>query len=164
MAACRDATLGNPFLIVELLTALAADGVAPTLDAAGGLRDGEASLDRALDAGPAGTAGPSATALAQCVAVLEECSLAEAGALADLDPGLAAAAADQLAREGILRPGRPLGFVHPIVAATIVAEIPGAELAVLSRARRALLAAPGPTPSASRCTCSPPSRPATAGA
>ena len=87
--------------------------------------------------------GPSATALAQCVAVLEECSLAEAGALADLDPRLAAVAADQLAREGILRPGRPLGFVHPIVAATIVDEIPGAELAVYHARAARLLAAAG---------------------
>jgi DNA-binding CsgD family transcriptional regulator len=129
VAACRDATLGNPFLIVELLTALVADGVAPTLDAAGGLREVRPrSIARSMLARLA-RLEPSATTLAQCVAVLEECSLAEAGALADFDPGLAAAAADQLAREGILRPGRPLGFVHPIVAATIVDEVPGAELA-----------------------------------
>ena len=143
VAACRNATLGNPFLIVELLTALAADGTAPTLDAASGLRDVKPrSIARSMLARLA-RLGPSATALAQCVAVLEECSPAEAGALADLDPGLAAVAADQLAREGILRPGRPLGFVHPIVAATIVDEIPGAELAVYHARAARLLAAAG---------------------
>ena len=143
VAACRDATLGNPFLIVELLAALVADGVAPTLEAAGGLREVRPrSIARSMLARLA-RLGPSATALAQCVAVLEECSLAEAGALADLDPGLAAVAADQLAREGILRPGRPLGFVHPIVAATIVDEVPGAELAEYHARAARLLADAG---------------------
>ncbi|HWM12161.1 MAG TPA: AAA family ATPase, partial [Solirubrobacteraceae bacterium] len=139
VAACRDATLGNPFLVVELLTALAADGVAPTRDAAGGLREVRPrSIARSMLARLA-RLGPSATALAHGVAVLEECSPAEAGALAGLDPGQAAAAADQLVREGILRSGRPLGFVHPIVAATIVAEVPGAELAAYhARAARIL--------------------------
>ena len=143
VSACRNATLGNPFLIVELLTALAADGAAPTLDAAGGLREVRPrAIARSMLARLA-RLGPSATALAQSVAVLEECSLAEAGALADLDPGHAAVAADQLAREGILRPGRPLGFVHPIVAATIVDEIPGAEVAVYHARAARLLAAAG---------------------
>ena len=143
VAACRDATLGNPFLVVELLTTLVAADVSPTLDAADGLREVRPrSIARSLLT-RLGRLGPAATVLAQCVAVLEECSPAEAGALGDLDPGCAAAAADQLAREGILRPGRPLGFAHPIVAATIVGEVPGAELAGYHARAARLLAAAG---------------------
>ena len=143
VAACRAATLGNPFLVVELLTALAAADVSPTLEAADGLRDVRPrSIARSLLT-RLGRLGPAATVLAQCVAVLEECSPAEAGALGDLDPGCAAAAADELAREGVLRPGRPLGFAHPIVAATILGEVPGAQLAHYHARAARLLAAAG---------------------
>ena len=143
VAACRAATLGNPFLVVELLTALAAADVSPTLEAADGLRDVRPrSIARSMLT-RLGRLGPAATVLAQCVAVLEECSPAEAGALGDLDPGCAAAAADELAREGVLRPGRPLGFAHPIVAATILGEVPGAQLAHYHARAARLLAAAG---------------------
>ena len=53
--------------------------------------------------------------LARALAILEQGNLLEVARLAGLDELEAAAAADLLATAGILEPGRPLMFVHPIV-------------------------------------------------
>ena len=114
--ACHAATGGNPFLVTELLDALAADGASG--DEAGAARVRE--LSPATVARAALTRlvrlGPDATALAEAVAVLgTQAELREAASLAGLDGIEAAAAADRLADAHLFHRSRPLDFVHPLV-------------------------------------------------
>jgi DNA-binding CsgD family transcriptional regulator len=137
--ACHTATSGNPFLLRELLRALASAGAA----------DEELSAARVERIAPEAIArstlarlrrlGPDAGELARAVAVLgKSAELHDAAALARLDTIAAAEAADALAVAAILRDGRPLEFIHPIVRTTIYDELaPGRRAA--SHKRAALL-------------------------
>jgi DNA-binding CsgD family transcriptional regulator len=127
--ACHIAARGNPFYLNELLRALEADSV-----------DGEVSTTRVDQIAPQTIAratlarlrglGCAATDLSFAVAVLGTGGeLRHAAALAGLDEERAATAADALVEAGILRDGRPLEFIHPIVRTTMYGE--------LSAARRA---------------------------
>ena len=63
-------------------------------------------------------------ALACALAVLGDGAPANAAArLAGLDPDDGERAADALAAAGILAPGRPLRFAHPIMRAAIYASL-----------------------------------------
>jgi DNA-binding CsgD family transcriptional regulator/Tfp pilus assembly protein PilF len=66
--------------------------------------------------------------------VLGESDLRLAAGLAEVDPGAAATAADELAAAGILEQGRPLRFVHPIVRAAVEADLSSGERARLHAA------------------------------
>jgi DNA-binding NarL/FixJ family response regulator len=130
-AACHAATGGNPFLLGELVSRLARDGIEPSAEHADEVagvtpRTVVHSVLLRLSGLP-----PGARALANAVAVLGDCGLAPAAALAGLDTDGAALAADALARAWILRPGTPLGFVHPLVREVVYHELPP-----LLRARR----------------------------
>jgi DNA-binding CsgD family transcriptional regulator len=59
--------------------------------------------------------------------VLEAADLGPASALAGVDGGEAADAADALAAVGILGPGRPLAFIHPMVREGLYGELSPAE-------------------------------------
>ena len=74
------------------------------------------------------------------MAVLETAELAQAADLAGLDTDAAAAAADLLVAASILGPRRPLTFVHPIVRAGILEEVPPAERMRAHRRAAELLA------------------------
>ena len=79
----------------------------------------------------------AAPALAWSVAVLEsQASLRDAAALAELDLPRAARAADALARAGILGHGFPLRFVHPLLRAAVMSDIPTADARCGTPARR----------------------------
>jgi DNA-binding CsgD family transcriptional regulator len=83
--------------------------------------------------------------LARAIAVLgPDAELRHAAALADLPQRDAAIAADALATAGILRPGRPLEFVHPLVRSAIHADVPPAERALAHAAAARLLADEAP--------------------
>lgn len=120
-AACASATGGNPFLLRELVNALADDGVAPTREAAALVPEfGPQAVSRHVLA-RLSRRSPAAVQLARAGAVLgdrtELCLVAQ---LADLDEGTAAGAAAELQRVGILQRGaRPgehgLAFAHAIV-------------------------------------------------
>jgi DNA-binding CsgD family transcriptional regulator len=119
---CRDATGGNPFLLSELLSALAADGVGPSALGSSRVRElGPETVSRSillrlaqLDAGAGG--------LARAVAVLGAAAeLDDAAELAGADDPVAAA--DALAAIEILAPGRPLTFLHPILREAVYADI-----------------------------------------
>src|SRR5436190_981864 len=71
--------------------------------------------------------------LARALAVLEQSDLLQAARLAGLDESEAADAADLLAAAGIVEPGRPLSFIHPIVRSGIYAELSDAERAAAHR-------------------------------
>jgi len=115
-AACHRATGGNPFLLEELLRTVAADGQQP--DAAGADRVpelGARAVARAIQARVA-RLPEDAGRLAEAVAILGgEVALRHAAGLARLTLARAAEHADALAAADVLRPGRPLEFVHPIV-------------------------------------------------
>ena len=78
--------------------------------------------------------------LARALAILEQGNLLQVARLAGLDELEAAAAADLLATAGILEPGRPLTFVHPIVRNGIYSELSSAERAQGHRRAAELLA------------------------
>jgi DNA-binding CsgD family transcriptional regulator len=123
-AACHAATGGVPFLVHELVRAIAEQGIEPTAAASSRVaalapRAVAHSVVQRLSRLPAAARG-----LARAAAVLGEADLRLAASLASMDPGAAAATADVLAAAGILEEGRPLRFVHPIVRAAVEADLP----------------------------------------
>ena len=144
--ACLRATRGTPFLLHELLAALTEEGIAPTAAAANeveriGARTVGRSLRLRLRRLP-----EHAGRLARAMAVLEESDLLPAARLADLEPAEATDAAELLITAGILEPGRPLTFIHPIVRSGIYADLTGAErVEAHRRAARLLAEQPGST-------------------
>ncbi len=142
--ACLRATRGTPFLMRELVDALSERGIAATADAARhveriGARTVGRSIHLRLRRLP-----EHAGRLARALAVLERSDLLQAARLADLDDAAAADAAGLLASAGILEPGRPLTFIHPIVRSGIYSELSSAERAQgHSRAARLFAEQPG---------------------
>ena len=126
--ACHEATGGNPFYLRELVRALRADGIAPT--------PGEAP--RVAGQGPAGVArsvltriaGLSATAadVARALAVLGgEATVPDLTVVGALDEDSVVAAVDRLTAAEIVVGADPVAFAHPIVRASIYADIPAGE-------------------------------------
>lgn len=123
--AVREATGGNPFLVSELLRELRHMRA----------RGEEIRTDRIKLLGPERIAraatsriqhvGAKGVALAEAVAVLGDGSSLELAArLAEIEPGTASGLADELALAGVLSPGRPLSFAHPIVRQAVYEQIP----------------------------------------
>lgn len=157
--ACFEVTGGNPFYLRALVDGLGAGGISPDAENAEAVRGQvpEAvvrSLLLRLSRLPT-----AASALAGAVAVLgADVELRHAAELAALESGEAAKAADLLARVGILAPGRPLRFVHPLVEAAFYAELPPGERDLLhSRAARMLAAGAGSERAAAHLLISEPS-------
>jgi DNA-binding CsgD family transcriptional regulator len=126
---CLRLTRGTPFLVHELVAAVSDEGMA----------------------GAAGTVGRSirlrlqklpqhAGQLARALAILEQSDLRHAARLAGLEELAAADAADLLTAAGILEPGRPLRFVHPLVRHGIHSELSASERAQGHRSAAELLA------------------------
>ena len=138
--ACLRSTRGMPFLVRELVDALSEGRIAPTAAAArhvervGGRTVGRSTRLR-LRRLP-----ENAGRFARALAVLEQSDLLQASRLAELDESDAAAAAELLADAGILEPGRPLTFIHPIVRSGIYADLTSAERARHHRRAAHLLA------------------------
>src|SRR5688500_9928852 len=142
--ACLRATGGTPFLMRVLVDALTEGGIAPTAEAARHVeRIGARTVGRSIRLRLRRLPEP-ARSLARALAILEQSDLLPAARLAELDEAEAAEAADLLARAGILEPGRPLTFVHPMVRSGIYSELSGAERARgHGRAARLLAEQPG---------------------
>ena len=123
-AACHEETGGNPLLLRELMHAIAAEGLAPTEPNVPRLRElgaraGSHAVTVRLSRLP-----PESRRLAQAVSILgDDADPRQAAALADLDLKAASRAAGALARADVLRPQPPLGFVHPIIRATVYEEL-----------------------------------------
>jgi DNA-binding CsgD family transcriptional regulator len=142
-AACYEVTGGVPFLVRELVRTIAEAGIEPTAAASARVtalapRAVSQSVLQRLSRLPA-----AARELARTAAVLGEADLRLAAALAGVDPGAAASAADGLAAAGILEEGRPLRFVHPIIRAAVEADLPPAGRAGLHAAAARRLADEG---------------------
>jgi DNA-binding CsgD family transcriptional regulator len=123
-AACHEATQGNPLLLNELLRGLLERRVAPD----------ESGVQQLLEIGTASVApsvlrrverlGPPSMQLAQALAVWGgRAELRQAATVAGLAEEDAGVAADKLAAADILRSGRPLEFVHPLVRAAIYSDL-----------------------------------------
>lgn len=143
-AACRAATGGTPFLVHELIAALAADQVTPDAESAARVQHvgprtvATATLVR-LARMPRGS-----VALAQAAAVLAgEAPLYRAARLAGLPEDEALPALDGLIGAHVLAEGTQLRFVHPIVRAAIYDELPPGERSRLHREAARLLTAEG---------------------
>jgi len=125
---CLRLTRGMPFLVRELVEALSEGGIGSGIETAG-----RSVLLRL------GRLPQHAGRLARALAILEQSDLLQAARLAGLDELEAAEAADLLAT-GILEPGRPLTFVHPIVRNGAYSELSSAERARGHRHAAELLA------------------------
>jgi DNA-binding CsgD family transcriptional regulator len=141
--ACHEVTGGVPFLVQELVRTIADEGIGPTAAAASRVA---ALAPRAVSQSVVqrlSRLSSAARELARAAAVLGEADLRLAAGLADVDPGAAATAADELAAAGILEQGRPLRFVHPIVRAAVEADLSSGERAALHAAAARRLASEG---------------------
>jgi len=120
---CAHVSGGNPFLLEELLAVLRADAVVPTDDAA--RRVSELLPESVMGAVVANLARLPETAkrLASAVAVFGEAPVSLAAELAGLDVAEAERAADLLAAGGLLLPGEPLSFVHPLLGSAVLADL-----------------------------------------
>jgi len=125
---CLRVTRGTPFFVRELVDA-PGDGRIGGVETVG--RSVSLRLLRLPE--PAGR-------LARSLAILEQSDLLQAARLAGLEELEAADAADRLATAGILEPGRPLTFVHPLVRDGVYSELSSAERAQGHRRAAELLA------------------------
>lgn len=125
-AACHAATGGNPLLVAELASALAAEGVTG--------QAGAEDIARVTEIGPEAVArsvrlrlsrlSDDARRLAAAASVLGDgARLEDAAALSALDVPRAAAAATALTEAGLLRADETLTFTHPVERAAVYASL-----------------------------------------
>jgi DNA-binding CsgD family transcriptional regulator len=140
LSACVDATSGNPFLVVELLIALADEGIGPTADSARLVpRVRPQTIVRSVLVRLA-RLPPDFRNLARAASVLGDgASLHHAAELAQTAPARAAEGAAALAAAGMLADRLRLEFVHPLVRSAVYDSIPAAERGIAHAEAAALL-------------------------
>lgn len=146
-AAVEHVTGGNPFLVHELLAQLAAEGGSGASEEAAHVRDVvPATIAHAVLVRLA-RAPESARRLVRALAVLGDgAEVRLAAALAELPRDAAADAADALVAAGVLEPGRPLRFLHPLLRAAVYDDTPAAWRAARHARAADLLRAEGAEP------------------
>lgn len=144
VAACHEATGGNPLLLRELLGMLLGEGVAPSAANVGAVKAmGPSAVSRSVMFRLSRLA-PEEIEVAKAAAVLAEgASVADIAALTGLDEGTVARATGELARVEILRREAPLGFVHPLVLEVVYREQSPGERQLAHARAAALLRARG---------------------
>lgn len=143
VAACHEATAGNPFFLHRLLSELVSLGIDPDAGQAARVRRlGPRAVSRAVLVRLSGL-DPEAPAFARALAVLGDgATLAEVVALAGLRERGAARLADLLVQAAVIKRSRALEFVHPIVREAIYRDLPPRERAAAhARAARSLASA-----------------------
>jgi len=120
VAACGEATGGNPFFLTELAIDLGASGKEPTAaDLATIVKSGPESLKHSILL-RIGSMGEDAGKLAAAVALTGgQISAGQVAAVAELEPDRAYSAMETLVAAGILRPGPVPEMVHPVVRSTV---------------------------------------------
>lgn len=147
VAACHRASGGNPFLLAELLVAVRSDGLGWDDAAAASVaslspRGVSRSVLLRLHGLPA-----RATRLARAIGTFgDTATVHQAARAAGIGTDEAADLCDVLVRAGVLAPGRPPSFVHPVIGEAIREDTPHGERARLHRTAAALLAADGAAP------------------
>ncbi len=126
--ACHRATVGNPLLLRQLLTALETDHVRPEAANAAVVREiGQGAVSGSVVV-RLRRLGDEAAEVARSVAVLgDHAELPMIAALAESDEMTVARATAALARAEILRPDLPAGFVHPLVRDAVYHDVPAPE-------------------------------------
>jgi DNA-binding CsgD family transcriptional regulator len=124
-AACHRVSSGNPFLIVELLRALAAERIPPSDENADRLEEiAAAGVSRSILARLA-RLGNHAVEIARAVSVLEpNAEVEHVAALAGMSVAETAEACSRLIDAHLLADRRPLAFVHPLVRGAIYMDMP----------------------------------------
>ena len=143
---CIELTRGNPFLLHELLRWLVEEGAAPDAASARRMAAYEVAPQTIVRVAALRLSRlPSpAIALARAVAILGDDALAgRAGTLAGLDAHATGTAIGTLHTAGIIDPGAPLAFAHPLIAAAIAAEIASGDRAAGHRRAAELMRADG---------------------
>lgn len=123
--ACAEATGGNPLLLTELLTEALAEQIRPRDEDAPRLRNlGSTNVARGALLRVT-RLGPAAVDIAGSAALLgSQASLPLVAAVAGVAPDRAELIVDGLVDAHLLRPGRPLRFVHPLVHSAIYRHTP----------------------------------------
>lgn len=144
VGACHHATGGTPFLLRELVRELRAQRLEPVAAAAGRIEGlGPRTVARSVLA-RIRRLGPAALDLAKAVAVLgADAEPRRAARLVGVEEAATGAWVDALVAAGVIRAGRPVEFVHPIVRSAVYAEAPGGERARLHGLAARLLAQEG---------------------
>jgi hypothetical protein len=128
--ACHELTAGNPFLVGELVRAIAAEGLPADEASAGQLRRLAPEGVSAAVLSRLSRLSSEARAVALAVVVLEpHAEQRYVMELAGIDEAACAIAVDALIGAEILAAGRPLSFGHPLIHAAIEAQVGGAEWA-----------------------------------
>jgi DNA-binding CsgD family transcriptional regulator len=135
--AIADASSGNPFLVTELVRAALASGA----EALNTSKLSAINIDETVLA-RIGRLPGEALRVARAVAVLgSEAHLRHVATLSGLSIEAAGTIADRLLRADILGAGRPMTFVHPLVASAVYGDLlPGERSALHRRAADALVA------------------------
>lgn len=143
-AAARRATGGNPFLLLELLRALDLERLqGEPLDADRLARLAGPGASRAI-LSRLRRLGEGAVAVARAVAILEPNAAAgRVAALAGMAAESVAGACERLVVAGLLADAQPVSFVHPLVRAAVLGELPAPRRAADHAAAARLLAADG---------------------
>jgi DNA-binding CsgD family transcriptional regulator len=126
--ACHQATGGNPFFLHELVRALRSDDISPTAREASRVAgQGPSGVARSVLTRIAGLS-PTAPSVARALAVLGgEGAVRELAAVCELDDDSVVAALDRLSEAEVVVGTDPVAFTHPIVRASIYADMPTGE-------------------------------------
>ncbi len=126
--ACLEASGGNPFLLRELVRGLHRDAISPTAEQSHRVpREGAETVARAVLTRIAGIS-PEAVTVARALAILGgEADGRDIAELSSLDVDTVADSLDRLADAELVAGADPVGFTHPIVQASIYADIPAGQ-------------------------------------
>lgn len=144
VTACRDATGGVPFLVVELLKSLAAAGVSREAASAGTITRLTSDTVAHATLLRLSRLSSDATAIAQWIAILgRHADTRRVAVLGNLDEAAVLLARDALVAAELVQAGPPMTFAHPIVRASIYRATPEGQRSIAHDAAARLLASEG---------------------